>query len=130
MITDRIVEASMAGEASLQPFTLEARYRSGKGEWRWIRSTSQPRRDAEGAGHSGFIGVAHDVTDAKEAEAALRELNETLERRVEERTADLQAALERLQQEVSERERRGSAAPGAEDGGGRPAHRRHRARLQ
>jgi len=25
---------------------------------------------------------------------------------------------------------RGSAAPGAEDGGGRPAHRRHRARLQ
>jgi PAS domain S-box-containing protein len=102
---DRIVEASMAGEASLQPFTLEARYRSGKGEWRWIRSTSQPRRDAEGAGHSGFIGVAHDVTDAKEAEAALRELNETLERRVEERTADLQAALERLQQEVSERER-------------------------
>jgi signal transduction histidine kinase len=41
----------------------------------------------------------------KEAEAALRELNETLERRVEERTADLQSALNRLQQEVSERER-------------------------
>jgi len=93
---DRIIRESVAGEASLQPFVLEARYRSGD-KWRWIRSTSQPRWGPDGE-HIGFIGVAHDVTDSKEAEAAL-------ERRVEERTADLQAALERLQQEVAERER-------------------------
>jgi PAS domain S-box-containing protein len=102
---DRIVRQSIAGEASLRPFTLQARYRSGTGEWRWIRSISQPRWEGDGTSHRGFIGVAHDVTEAKEAEAALRELNETLEGRVEERTADLQAALERLQQEVSDRER-------------------------
>ncbi len=69
---DRIIAESLAGEASLQPFVLEGRYRRSDGEWRWLQSTSQPRFDADGA-HSGFIGVAHDVTDQKEAEAELRE---------------------------------------------------------
>ena len=94
---DRIVAESIAGEASLQRFELEARYRSSDGGWRWIRSISQPRWGPNGE-HDGFIGVAHDTTESKEAEAAL-------EQRVEERTADLQAALERLQREVAERER-------------------------
>jgi PAS domain S-box-containing protein len=101
---DRIVAASIAGEGSLKPFVLEARYKGGSGEWRWIRSISQPRWGEDGS-VNGFIGVALDVTDAKEAEVAMRELNETLERRVAERTADLQAALERLRREVSDRER-------------------------
>lgn len=101
---DRIVAASIAGEASLEPFTLEARYRRGDGAWRWIRSISQPRLSLSGT-IRGFIGVAHDVTEAKEAEIALRDLNETLEGRVAERTADLSAALARLQEEVEERER-------------------------
>ncbi|WP_166039772.1 PAS domain-containing sensor histidine kinase [Sphingosinicella sp. YJ22] len=94
---DRIVAESIAGEASLQPFNLEARYRGRNGEWRWIRSTSQPRWGPDGE-VEGFIGVAHDVTEAKEAEAAL-------EGRVEERTRDLLDALERVRQEVAERER-------------------------
>ncbi|HEX8240685.1 MAG TPA: PAS domain-containing protein [Allosphingosinicella sp.] len=97
----RILAESMAGEASLEKFELVARYRSG-GEWRWIRSVSQPRRGAQGE-HVGFIGVAHDITELKRAEAALREVNETLERRVAERTSDLSAALDRLQAEVGER---------------------------
>ena len=94
---DRIVAESLAGEASLEPFTLEARYRRHDGQWRWIRSISQPRW-GPGGEHAGFIGVAHDVTEAKEAEAAL-------ERRVEERTAELRRALDRIQDEVGERER-------------------------
>jgi PAS domain S-box-containing protein len=101
---DRILSESLAGEASLKAFVLEARYRRGDGEWRWLRSTSQPRWGPAGE-HAGFIGVAHDVTESKEAEQALRELNETLERRVEARTADLEAALARLREEVAEREK-------------------------
>jgi PAS domain S-box-containing protein len=99
----RILAESIAGEATLKPFELVGRYRSGKG-WRWIRSISQPRFGADGE-HIGFIGVAHDISALKEAEAALREANETLERRVGERTADLSAALDRLQAEVGERVR-------------------------
>ena len=100
----RLLQESLAGEATLEPFALEGRYMRADGDWRWLRSVSQPRWGTSGE-HIGFIGVAHDVTEAREAHAALRALNESLERRVEERTADLQAALERLQQEVGERQR-------------------------
>ena len=101
---ERIRAESLAGESSLQPFTLEARFRRGDGEWRWLRSISQPRWGAHGE-HIGFIGVAHDITEWKLGNEALREVNEMLERRVEGRTADLSAALERLRAEVAERER-------------------------
>lgn len=68
---DRITAESIAGEASLRPFVLEGRYRRGDGDWRWLQSNSQPRFDADGS-HSGFIGVAHDVTESRQAEAVLR----------------------------------------------------------
>ena len=68
----RIVKESIAGEATLKPFVLEGRYRRADGQWRWMRSESQPRWDPTGK-HIGFIGVAHDVTVAKEAEFELRE---------------------------------------------------------
>ena len=87
----RIVEEQQVKEASLKPFALEARYRRADGEWRWIRSESQPKWGPEGE-HAGFIGVAHDITEAKLAEESLTRLNETLERRVEERTAQLAAS--------------------------------------
>jgi PAS domain S-box-containing protein len=86
----RVVQESIAGEASLKPFALEARYRRADGQWRWMRSESQPRWDPAGK-HIGFIGVAHDVTVAKQAEVELRRLNETLEQRIRERTAQLQS---------------------------------------
>ncbi|MDV3457492.1 PAS domain S-box protein [Sphingomonas sp. HF-S4] len=70
--TARLLAESIAGEASMATFALEGRYRSAKGEWRWLHSTSSPRRDAQGR-HIGFIGVAHDVTEAKLAELALRD---------------------------------------------------------
>ncbi|ABD86135.1 PAS/PAC sensor hybrid histidine kinase [Rhodopseudomonas palustris BisB18] len=86
----RILQEQIAGETSLQPFVLEARYRRADGPWRWMRSESQPRWDAAGK-HIGFIGVAHDITASKEAETELRRLNETLEQRIKQRTAQLQA---------------------------------------
>jgi PAS domain S-box-containing protein len=86
----RIVDESVAGEASLKPFVLEARYRRADGRWRWMRSESQPRWDPAGK-HIGFIGVAHDITTAKEAESELRRINETLEQRIKERTSQLES---------------------------------------
>ncbi len=90
----RILEEQRVGEASRRPFTLEARYRRGDGQWRWLRSESQPRWGPAGE-HVGFIGVAYDLTASKEAEQKLTQLNETLERRIEEGAAQL-AATEAL----------------------------------
>ena len=87
----RVVQELIAGEASLKPFVLEARYMRADGEWRWLRSESQPRWDPTG-GHIGFIGVAHDITAARQAEIELRRLNETLELRISERTAQLESS--------------------------------------
>jgi len=90
-----VLQQSVQGEASLKPFVLEARYKNAAGEWRWLRSESQPRWDPTGK-HIGFIGVAHDITVAKQAEIELRQLNETLEERIAERTAELESNEARL----------------------------------
>ena len=81
---ERIVTESIAGEATLQRFTLEGRYLRHDGEYRWLRSVSQPRFGADGE-LVGFIGVANDITLAKESELELRRL-------VDERTAQLAAS--------------------------------------
>jgi PAS domain S-box-containing protein len=78
---DRVVADSIAGEASAEPFTLEGRYRRQDGEWRWLKSFSRPRLDSQGK-VQGFVGVAFDVTDAKQAEDDLKRINELLEDRV------------------------------------------------
>jgi PAS domain S-box-containing protein len=83
----RILQEQVVGEASRKPFVLEARYRRADGEWRWMRSESQPRWDPSGQ-HVGFIGVAHDVTVAKQAEIELRHLNQSLSVQVARRTRE------------------------------------------
>ncbi len=83
----RILKEQVAGESSRKPFSLEARYKRSDGEWRWVRSQSQPRWGVNGE-HIGFIGVAYDITEAKQAEAELRRNNETLANQVARRTRE------------------------------------------
>jgi PAS domain S-box-containing protein len=80
----RIAAESAEGEASLQPFALEARFRRRDGEWRWLRSVSSPRFGPDGE-LIGFIGAAFDVTPAKQGELQLKA-------EVEARTAELSAS--------------------------------------
>lgn len=87
---DRVLAESMAGEQSRQPFMLEARYRRQDGAWRWLRSYSRPRLD--GADLLGFVGVAYDVTEAKQVERDLTHINELLEARVAEALAEKELA--------------------------------------
>jgi PAS domain S-box-containing protein len=87
---DRLVAESIAGEASGLRFTLEGRYLRADGDWRWLRSVSQPRYGPDGE-LVGFIGVATDITLAKDAELELRGL-------VEQQTQELMHAQEQLRQ--------------------------------
>ena len=81
---ERVVSESMAGEASLRPFSLEARFRRFDGEWRWLKSVSRPRFGPREE-LIGYIGAAFDITPAKAAEDELR-------RAVADRTAELSAS--------------------------------------
>ncbi|CAN5231178.1 hypothetical protein BH10PSE2_BH10PSE2_17400 [soil metagenome] len=67
-----LLAASLAGEATGQPFSMEARYRNGDGDYRWLKSFSRPRLGPGGT-IVGFVGVAFDVTDIREAQALLVE---------------------------------------------------------
>ncbi len=69
-----------------------------------VSLTISPVYDAHGR-IIGVSKVARDITKRKRAEEALRDLNETLENRVAERTGELAAANERLMTEIAERER-------------------------
>ena len=92
-----ILKAQISGEASRRSFSLQGRYRRADGEMRWLKSFSQPRY-GPGQVFNGFIGIAFDVTDAKEAEAKLTNLNELLADRVQEALSERDAAQAALTQ--------------------------------
>lgn len=67
-------------------FAMHYRLRRHDGEYRWIYDQGAPRFDADGS-FAGFIGSCVDVTDQRNAQESLKQLNELLEGQVRERTA-------------------------------------------
>lgn len=61
----------------------------------WNELNLSPVRDEHGV-VTHFVGVQNDVTERIENEQRIRQMNETLEIRVAERTAELQAAMDEL----------------------------------
>ncbi len=80
-----------------EPFNIDFRLLRHDGEYRWMVSTGMPRFTNDG-NFAGFIGSSIDLTERREAEDALQSLNNDLERRVTERTAELTAANEQLRE--------------------------------
>jgi PAS domain S-box-containing protein len=93
----RLLKEQVAGESSGRTFTLEAIYKRADGEWRWLRSISQPRLGPHGE-RNGFIGIAHDITASKQAEHDLQQMNQLLEERVNEALAKQALTEETLRQ--------------------------------
>ena len=85
--------AKLAGDT----LTVQVEYRIARpnGEIRWIMDRAFTVRDAADK-PVRRTGIAKDITESKQAEMELRQLNETLDQRVDERTAALQESEERF----------------------------------
>ena len=87
-----LLRQSLAGE----PVHYRATRRSAAGEERIIEVESVPDRGADGTVR-GAYALMRDITDQQRAEDEVRRFNADLERRVSERTAELQSANKELE---------------------------------
>ncbi|MUG99886.1 PAS domain-containing protein [Scytonema sp. UIC 10036] len=78
----------------LTPFRLEYRFQRPDGKMTWVFGQAVAERGANGE-IEGYIGTITDISERKEAMEALRQLNQELEARVEQRTTALRESEER-----------------------------------
>jgi PAS domain S-box-containing protein len=84
------------GLAHGNAYECDAEVVRSDGTHRWITVRGEARRDAAG-NVVDLRGTVQDITERRQAAEALRELNAELERRVEQRTAELTAANRELE---------------------------------
>ena len=81
-----LLEGALRGESpGPVEFPFEVRQTGSRG---WASDLTAPLHNSQGT-IIGVVGVVNDITDRKRAELDLRELNESLETRVEQRTLEL-----------------------------------------
>ena len=90
---DRSVATSAA---TLSPWKWEGRFVTRAGGIKWFQGASRPERQADG--NIMWDGLLMDVTASKRAEEEIRRLNAGLERRVQERTSQLESVVTELEQ--------------------------------
>ena len=96
-------DAWLHSVATGEPCEVEHRLRvANTGEYRWHLARAHPVRDASGA-VIRWYGSCTDIQDQKSVERELRDIQQQLESRVAERTADLSAAVVALEAEIAER---------------------------
>jgi signal transduction histidine kinase/FixJ family two-component response regulator len=90
---NRLGQAANPLEYTEYPIT-----RGDTGERRWIARKGQAVRGLQPGEGPRYLGVVYDITDRKQAELALRELNESLERRISSEVAERVKAEDALRQ--------------------------------
>ncbi|MBU7583323.1 MAG: PAS domain S-box protein [Nostoc sp. TH1S01] len=80
-------------KAGLPTLNFENRYRTKDGHYRWLEWTASPQ-----IGRGMIYCVARDITQQKQTETALQQVNQELEQRVAERTAQLEQLNAALQE--------------------------------
>ncbi len=93
--TDRVISDIESSATNLTYFTCEFRVQIPGRPIQWIFSRSSPERLPDGS--ITWYGFNTDITYRKVAEEAIRNLNSELEKRVMERTAQLEAANKELE---------------------------------
>ncbi len=77
-------------------FSMIYRLRRHDGEYRWIIDDGVPQYNQAGE-FIGYLGYCLDITERIDAEKALKDLNATLEQRVQDRTSELVEANQELE---------------------------------
>jgi len=80
------------------------RLRRASGDLRWVETNKVPLRDLDGE-VIGILGTFEDVTERRAAEERLNRALTDLDKRVQQRTRDLERAIESLRREVDDRVR-------------------------
>lgn len=93
---DLTMNAWKAACQARRTFRFECRIRRRDGAYRLFANCGVPMLNPDGTIRE-WVGTCNDITDVREAEAAIRKLNAELERRVEERTAQLEVANKELE---------------------------------
>ena len=99
---ERLLERALAGEtlrSAETPYRVPATGKEG-----WVTGVYSPHVSADGE-IIGVVATLRDTTERRRAEEALRRAHDQLERRVEERTAELTRANAILEREIAERKR-------------------------
>ncbi len=92
------VQRQLSESVQWNKATVEFRVQGADGELRWISTQLQTIFDDDDNGRVvRCIGVTRDITESKHAEEQVQRLNADLERRVQQRTAELTAANEELE---------------------------------
>ncbi|MDT7856008.1 PAS domain S-box protein [Rubrivirga sp. S365] len=94
-----------AGRGGTEPYAARYRMEVAGGQYRWFLTRAQPVRDDAGA-LTGWFGTVTDIDQIVQAEEEIQALNETLERRVRQRTALARRLLARLTVAEEEERRR------------------------
>ena len=93
---DAFVEMDRRVMASGRSKTFEEEFITSDGERHILLTAKTPRIDDQG-NVIGIIGISRDITQRKQAEEEIRQLNASLEQRVRERTAELEASNKELE---------------------------------
>ncbi|MBW4621182.1 MAG: PAS domain S-box protein [Cyanosarcina radialis HA8281-LM2] len=94
---DRVLDNwEKVAQSQVNIFSAELRFqRSGDGiTWTYMQAIAERRGDGS---LKGYVGTLADITDRKRTEAEIRELNQDLEQRVQQRTAQLEAINQELE---------------------------------
>jgi PAS domain S-box-containing protein len=85
-------------------FECEFRIVLPDGQVKYVQGVGKPIMNKSG-GIDDYMGTTMDITARKQAESALRQAHDALERRVQERTCELEESNRRLELEIIERKR-------------------------